>query len=71
MARKEIAPVDARTHDQLATRHRTIKTESGFTIDVHAHGVFMEVEGGDSLWLPRRIFDELITWYVGREIRRK
>lgn len=45
----EIAPIDAKTHEQLASRRRTVKTITGFTLDVHAHGVYVEIEGGDSV----------------------
>ena len=61
----EIAPRDAKTHDQLASRRRTVKTVSGFTLDVHAHGVGVQVEGGDSMWIPRQPWDKLIRWYIG------
>jgi hypothetical protein len=69
MKTKEIAPIDARTYEQLASRRRTIKTVRGFGLDVHRDGVFISVsdEGGDSIWVPRRIWDKLIRWYVGDE----
>ncbi len=63
----EIPPVKARTHDQLASRRRTVKVVRGFSLDVHAHGVFVEVKSGNSIWVPRRIWDSLIAWYMGSD----
>ena len=64
---REPAPIDARTTEELASRKRTIKTVAGFCLDVHEHAVLVCVDGagGDSVCLPRRVFDHLITWYVG------
>ena len=62
----EIPPVEARTHDQLASRRRTIKIVRGFCLDVHAHHVLIEVAyGGDSVSVPRQAWDELLAWYMG------
>lgn len=66
---REIAPVDAKTHEQLATRRRTVKTVRGYTIDVHRDSVFIgrAVPSGDSVCVPRRIWDKLIPWYMGTD----
>lgn len=65
MPDKEISPIDAKTLDQLASRRRTVKVVRGFCLDVHEHGVRIDVKGGDSLWVPRRHWDKLVRWYVG------
>lgn len=62
---KEIAPIDARTYDQLASRRRTVKTIRGCTLDVHRDGVCIGFDGGDSVWVTRRIWDQLVRWYIG------
>lgn len=69
MPKRKIALIDARTNNQLATWRRTIKQVRGFLFDVHEHGINIAVADadGDSIWVPRRVFDELLRWYTGNE----
>lgn len=62
-----LSPRECRTFTSLAKLKLTRHACRGFEIEVHEHGVLLSSSGGDSLWLSRACFDNLLRWYETKQ----